>query len=100
MCKEEANSSKKREEGKMRIFHGEGEDLGCKEKGGMGALESGQGCPMARGKGSLKPMLGDGESVCEELYPSSFHGSFEELHSQRVTLTHFHLQRPLFILKG
>ena len=38
--------------------------------------------------------------VCEELYPSSFHESFEELHSKRVTLTHFHSQIPLFILKG
>ena len=43
----------------------------------------------------------EGEGVCvcvyEDLYPSSFHESFEEIHSQRVTIASFYSQKPLFI---
>ena len=35
--------------------------------------------------------------VYEKLYPSSFHESFEEIHSQRVIIASFYSQRPLFI---
>ena len=82
-----------------RLLHERGGGAWLQEIGLWGAQEGGQGCPIARKKGSLKPMLGDGECVCEELYPSSFHESFEELHSQRVTISPFSFTKTPFYNK-
>ena len=93
-----------RERVEIQNFHGEGGELGLQARGVYGAHKGSQEWPISRGEGPLKLKQGDGEGVCvcvcEELYPSRFHESFEELHSQKVRISIFHSQRPLFILKG
>ena len=84
----------------MRISLIERGGLWLQAWGCNGAQEGAQGFPIARGEGPLKLKQGDGEGgfvcVCEELYPSSFHESFEELHSQRVIISIF-LHQELFL---
>ena len=72
--------------------------------GGWGAHLVAQGWPLAWVWSPMMLVSRGGRCVCvcvyEELYPSSFHESFEEIHSQKIKISIFNSKKPLFILRG